>query len=330
MARRGITMVELLVSLGVIAIIVAIALPSIQSARESARRMQCQHHLRQILLATQSRHAATGDLPSFYNGTSLEYPLHEWDLFHMHSWRVPLLRYLELAPLKDQIAWESLATSAENASVARSVVPIFLCPSGGDPSRRGRGLKHGSVNVPLQDATEKDLYEVVRSDYDAMAGVQVHPSPLPADANPRSVKYVRWGIWGWPAVDSNTISGYRLKRFLPGKFREVLDGLSNTIALVERAGKPTDLLHGRPHVTRENPNAEYPGQVGWSVSNTLFWSIHANGVGVNESNATGIYSFHVDGANIGIADGSVRFLSESTDFDTLARLYGRADGGLPQ
>ena len=98
---------------------------------------------------------------------------------------------------------------------------------------------------------------------------------------------------------------------------------------MERAGKPTDLLNGRPHVTSDNPNADYPGQVGWSASNTFMWSINADGVGVNESNSVGMFSFHGGGANIGIADGSVRFLSDSTDFETLAKLYGRSDGGLP-
>ncbi len=330
MRRLGITMVELLVAIGVIAIVMAIALPAIQSARESARRLQCQNNTRQVLLAIQSHHGAHGALPSFYNGTSLNYPLLEWDLFHMHSWRVPLLAFLEQDLLEQQIAQDLLATAPENYDVAQTVVPTFICPSGGDPMELGRGLKHSAIGIPPEDLTEQHHYYVVRSDYDAMAGIQVLPDPLPANASSQDVQYVRWGIWGWPVFETQTTSGSRLSRYRPGRFRDVSDGLSQTIAIVERAGKPIDLLNGRPNVTQGNPEANYPGQVGWSASNTFIWSINASGVGVNESNSVGIYSFHGGGANIGIADGAVRFLSDSTDFEALVRLYGRSDGGLPE
>ncbi|WP_149500000.1 DUF1559 domain-containing protein [Roseiconus lacunae] len=330
MRRIGITMVELLVSIGVVAIVIGIALPAIQSARESARRMQCQNNTRQLLVAIQSHHTTHGALPSFYNGSALNYPLQEWDLFHMHSWRVPLLPYIEQTPLKEQIAWDFLATAPENSAIAQTVVPTFICPSGGDATTMGWGLKHGSIGIPEDDIAEQDRYHVVRSDYDAMAGIEVLPDPLAPNVNANSVEYVRWGIWGWPVFDTPTTTGSRLLRYRQGRFRDVRDGLSHTIAVVERAGKPTDILNGRPNVTSGNPNADYPGQVGWSASNTFIWSIHANGVGVNESNSVGMFSFHSGGANIGIADGSVRFLSDSSDFETLTKLYGRSDGGLPE
>jgi prepilin-type N-terminal cleavage/methylation domain-containing protein len=329
MARRGITLVELLVSLGVIAVILAIALPAIQSVRESARRLQCQNNLRQILIGTQSHHDATNALPSLYNGTSLPYPLAEWDLFHLHSWRVPLLPYIEQSTLKDRLNWNQLATDELNQPVAQAMVATFICPSGGDPREMGWGLKHEAFDGTTFDL-EGPRYHVVRSDYDAMAGIQVLPSPLPPNTNVHSVDYVRWGIWGWPVFETRAISGSRLSRYRQGKFRDVTDGLSHTIAVVERVGKPKDYLNGKLNVYDSNPNAEYPGQVGWSVSNTFYWSINADGVGVNTSNSQGIYSFHRGGAYVGIADGSVRFLSDSTNFESLVKLYGRSDGGLPE
>lgn len=330
MARRGITLVELLVSLGVIAVVLAIALPAIQSVRESARRLQCQNNLRQILTGTQSHHAATNALPSLYNGTSLPYPLAEWDLFHLHSWRVPLLPYIEQSTLKDRLLWNQLATDELNVPVSQTVVSTFICPSGGDPLDMGWGLKHQSIGVPPGSITEKDRYRVVRSDYDAMAGIQVLPSPVPPNTKVHSVDHIRWGIWGWPVFETRATSGSRLLRYRQGTFSDVTDGLSHTIAVVERAGKPKDYLNGKLNVTSDNPNADYPGQVGWSASNTFVWSINADGVGVNKSNSQGIYSFHPGGANVGIADGSVHFLSDTTNFETLVKLYGRSDGGLPE
>jgi prepilin-type processing-associated H-X9-DG protein len=194
----------------------------------------------------------------------------------------------------------------------------------------GWGLKHDLAGVPPNKQQANDRYQVVRSDYDALAGIQVLPDPLPSHANMHSVDFVRWGIWGWAIFETKTTAGSRLLNYRRGRFSDVTDGLSNTIAIVERAGKPLDLLNGELNITSGNPNADYPGQVGWSASNTFVWSINADGVGVNESNSRGIYSFHPGGANVAIADGSVRFLSDSTDFDTLVSLFGRSDGGLPE
>ncbi|MCA9063057.1 MAG: DUF1559 domain-containing protein [Planctomycetaceae bacterium] len=331
MRRRGISVIELLVSIVIIAILLAITVPAIQTMRESARRVQCQNNLRQILTAIHAHHAETGALPSFYNGTSLKYPLQEWDLFHTHSWRVPLLPYLEQSDLKAKLSWDALATAEENTAVAQAVVSTFICPGGDDPTEMGWGLKHDRIDsvVDSGNIPESDRYYVVRSDYDALAGIQVFPNPMPPGADVNSVDHVHWGIWGWPVFEKRAITGSRLSQYRQGKFRDVSDGLSNTIAIVERTGKPIDLLNGKPNITPGNPTANYPGQVGWSASNTFAWSIHGNGVGVNETNSKGMYSFHTGGANIGIADGSVRFLSDSVDFETLVKLYGRSDGGLP-
>jgi prepilin-type processing-associated H-X9-DG protein len=324
------TLLEVLVAIGVIGLILAIALPAIQSAREAARRTQCQNNLRQILLATQNFHDVEGSLPSFYNGTSLEYPLQEGDLFHMHSWRVMLLPYLEQSALREQIVWDALATEDANIPVAQTPVATYLCPSGNDPSHMGWGRRYDAIALDKDDIQEKHKYHVVRSDYDAMAGIVDWPDSVGAGTDSNSVDFVHWGIWGWPVFEKRTTTGSKLLRYRSGKFRDVTDGLSNTIAIVERAGKPLDLLNGKPNVTEYNPNADYPGQVGWSASNTFAWALNGPGVGVNESNSKGIYSFHPGGANVGIADGSVRFLSDATDFETLVKLYGRSDGGLPE
>ncbi|TWT31238.1 hypothetical protein KOR34_46140 [Posidoniimonas corsicana] len=326
---EGVTLLELLVVLGLIAMLAALLLPAIQASRESVRQTQCKNNLRQTIQAVQAVHAAEGALPSLYVGTSLPYPLREWDLFHLHSWRTPLLPHLDEAPLHDKIDWQSLATSAANAEVAQSAVPSFVCPSGGSPARLGWGRKHDRLGVAWEDLSDDDRYHVVRADYDAMAGIQVLPDPLPEDADAESTQFVRWGVWGWPAFETPTTSGTRLLRYRRGRFRDVTDGLSHTLAVVERGGKPVEFLHGKPHITKDNPNADYPGQVGWSASNSFAWSINGHGVGVNHSNATGVYALHPGGANVALADGSVRLLADSTDFQSLVALFGRSDGGLP-
>jgi len=331
----GLTLIETLVSIAIVGILLAILIPAVQAARESARKTQCQNNLKQTALALHAFHNANKNLPSPYNGTSLPYPLKEPDLFHMHSWRAVLLPYLEQSALHDSIDWHALATDRENESVATTVVSPYICPSGVSPSANmGWGLRR-------EWQSRDDTYPVVRSDYDGLAGIWDLFEIRPAGNLEGNPKYIRWSIWGSPTFVGNQFTGtdHRvparfdvgtlngdLASYRAGKFSEVSDGLSNTIMLVERGGRPFHMVDGHPKVTEKNPNAIYSGQKGWSASNSFFHRLHYPDVGVNHDNRQGIYSDHAGGAYVVMADGSVTFFSESTDISTLAKMIGRSDG----
>ena len=126
-SRRGLTLVELLVVIAVIGILVALLLPAVQAARESARRTHCANNLKQLAVAAHNYHDTRGSIPpafilvptpsgSFAGGTTL------W---------VELFPYLEEQNL--QWAWDysdyrNNLRGGRNATSAH-VIEVLLCPS---------------------------------------------------------------------------------------------------------------------------------------------------------------------------------------------------------
>src|SRR5438046_1749293 len=107
--NRAFTLVELLVSIAIIGILIALLLPAIQQARESARRIQCANHVKQLALAALGYVNVHGQLPPSgivaettrtYGNT--KYPVFDQRSGKMFSWAMLLLPFVEETNLYDQ------------------------------------------------------------------------------------------------------------------------------------------------------------------------------------------------------------------------------------
>src|SRR6476660_3591499 len=95
--RLGFTLVELLVVIAIIGVLVALLLPAVQTARESARRTQCINHLKQFSLGCLNFEQARGIVPkgSYATGT--------WPEGGGVSWMFVALGYAEQSNLYDRV-----------------------------------------------------------------------------------------------------------------------------------------------------------------------------------------------------------------------------------
>jgi prepilin-type N-terminal cleavage/methylation domain-containing protein len=139
--RRGLTLVELLVVVAIIGVLVALLMPAVQSARESARRVVCGNGLRQLALGILAHEQQQGVFPfstpeAAYHDDAAE--LARQGLFPDGvSWMVRVLPYVEQGSLFDSMRTSgSLASSqglVTNDPATRKAIattlPVYLCPS---------------------------------------------------------------------------------------------------------------------------------------------------------------------------------------------------------
>ncbi len=125
--RQAFTLLELLLVVAVIAVLIALLLPSVRSAREPARRMNCQSHLKQIGVAIYNYRDEYGVLPPAYTVDE--------EGNRLHSWRTLILPFLELGSdeLYESIDFSKPWDDPANAKARDTVVQVYQCPSA-DPA----------------------------------------------------------------------------------------------------------------------------------------------------------------------------------------------------
>jgi prepilin-type N-terminal cleavage/methylation domain-containing protein/prepilin-type processing-associated H-X9-DG protein len=163
--RSGFTLIELLVVIAIIGVLVSLLLPAVQSAREAARRSQCVNNLKQFGIALHNYHDTTGTLP-YGQGP-----------FGWNDWNAQtlLLPYLEQRQVYDAINFSNGISSAapnnaQNSTVQRVQVQVFLCPS--DPIRLTNAF--GKVNYAACQGSNTQFFGAA---FDGLFGWVVNNNP---------------------------------------------------------------------------------------------------------------------------------------------------------
>lgn len=129
MKRRGaFTLIELLVVIAIIGILVALLLPAVQAARESARRTQCVNNLKQMGIAFQNYHDAIRCLPPGYLATG-PYIDGQTDTTPGWGWAAFLLPSMEQNAIYQSINFNFPIQHPANAIAVQTRVAAYLCPS---------------------------------------------------------------------------------------------------------------------------------------------------------------------------------------------------------
>jgi prepilin-type N-terminal cleavage/methylation domain-containing protein/prepilin-type processing-associated H-X9-DG protein len=284
---HGFSLIELMVVVAVISMLIALLLPAVQSAREAARRTQCGNHLRQLGLAVHNYHDAHRITPM---GNDI-HPTALWGGWEFNAGaHVRLLPYVEQAPLFNRIDFDQSLYSTSNVFLLEAPLEVLRCPS--DTGEAQSSFDPGDLSPNYDPA-----FVVAFTNYVGCVG----PRWWPGDAAfvPQPAKDYYLGVFSEYNSDI--------------RFRDMTDGLSNTLLFSERARGVY------PDVDRK--------WVGWWTSgwagDSMFAALHPINTGLRVKVINNDYdrvrmfgcasSLHPGGAQFCMADGSVRFISENLD-----------------
>lgn len=232
--RAGFTLVELLVVIAIIGILVGLLLPAVQAAREAARRMSCSNNFKQIGLAVHNYHSAYKRLPMHGGGSGMDYLYGNTLAFYSPrtnqkslSYLVGLTPFMEQQGLWDQIS-NRLATDPRGNRINPPWEPMGPKPQGGQYGYKPWVTEIPTLRCPSDPGT--GLPALGRTNYAANVGDSAMSTRI------GMTSYLHGDYQGPTQAQAVAVNRWQRGMFVTRKatrFRDVLDGLSNTICCGE-------------------------------------------------------------------------------------------------
>jgi len=324
--RRGaFTLVELLVVIAIIGTLVGLLLPAVQAARESARRSTCTNSIKQLALALHNVHDSKGKLPFATNPCRWDTSLSGSDkrvwrsgaTWPGRTWIVDVMPFIEMADIYSSLSSnQNLDDGTNKTKLQGKRMLAQECPS----NPFAAGLQCWRTDTRANKGTNDwdGWYGITKTPvecYAVCAGPQNFDNRAYDCASTNSYCSAA-GSYAFRPDAASTPGIFSGASEFQCRFKDVLDGLSGTIMIGERKGEQfltgsvfsgiwrafqTGTYINSTTRSYEDPNAQY-------------------------SFPPGAGSYHQGGASFAMADGSVVFLTDNTDFVVYNYLGGRADG----
>jgi prepilin-type N-terminal cleavage/methylation domain-containing protein/prepilin-type processing-associated H-X9-DG protein len=345
--ERGFTLIELLVVIAIIAVLIALLLPAVQAAREAARRAQCVNNLKQIGIALHNYHSSNDCFPPGGLNTQTGPQTGNQEF----SVQARLLGSLEGQPLYNAANFsvpvhDGAYGEAANLTVSIAQVQVFLCPSNTPPNWVMVGFSQPVANYA---APGNSYFASFGSSMEFDAFFSVSPPngvfqcggpPLGlrdvTDGSSNTIAFGEWklgtGLRNIVTIPQDIIypgASAQLQRntaqmMMPAGYANLQSWLQTCLAQAATArGNRTSQLGAlwaftQPAVTLGNillgPNPRYPNCAETTADSTFLPGMY------------GMSSYHPGGSNMSMCDGSVRFLKDSTNLNTLWALGSRNQG----
>lgn len=311
----GFTLVELLVVIAIIGILIGMLLPAVQAVREAARRTQCLNNIRQLTLANLNFESSFGHFTGLPETSEIGF-----------SPQARLLPFVEAANLQDLIDFDiplmlgsggSQVLNPVHAAAAENTLSLFLCPSDGENplfqnDNTGDATFAGNNYVACTGDGTDTNYDT-RAETNGMVWQNSEVGFKSLIDGSSNTLFLSESLLGDQSAGSGLVENpeRQMARFRggglldPGMGYDTPPGVNPDIAMVAVASGNFDgrarasWIWGREHMVTFNtyiaPNSNLP-------------DVHRNGYGWFAAR-----SLHTGGVNIGMADGSARFLNESID-----------------
>jgi prepilin-type N-terminal cleavage/methylation domain-containing protein/prepilin-type processing-associated H-X9-DG protein len=329
--RHGFTLIELLVVIAIIAILIGLLLPAVQKVREAAARMKCGNNMKQLSLACHAYHDARGEMP--YG--------RKYDFWDTYSWTLLILPYVEQenvyngyvtltqVPFANSVPGPNgpIGNNAAMRTSRHAKLPVNTCPSDG----------------VYENETGTNEYGFIRGNYRGCVGSGDMYGNA-ANGQPAAT----WGVGIFSVRPGQSPDPGAAVRTIGTPISSITDGTGNTI-LVSECIVPRNTGWGGPigsyiygnmggalFSTTLTPNSTSPdrivgpcpvqqGDTGYrepcgSIGGNAWFTPSAAGA------HAAARSRHTNGVNVGMADGSVKFVNNTIDLNVWRAAGTRAGG----